>query len=208
MTSRAWASASPTISAFCSPVEECAAGACFGPCQTARSERCGPIERAAGQGVAAAIVAQTRPVAVFGHERGPALDRRLDLALKRKLRPGKGRGIVAPGGDQPLEPAHAVEPGRGDRDPEFGRLALDRVEPGSVAPALLEKPVAPAQSPLELGDPRAVAGVDRQHEAVEKAAPLGRRPGEQRIHRRRQPDDAHVVRERARRGDGHAVDAV
>ena len=60
----------------------------------------------------------------------------------------------------------------------------------------------------ELGDPRAVIGVDRQHESVEKAATLARRPGEQRIHRWRQPDEAHMVAERARRGDARAVDSI
>ena len=50
--------------------------------------------------------------------------------------------------------------------------------------------------------------VDRQHEAIEKAAPLARRPGEQRIHRRRQPDETHMVAKGARRRDGRAVDAV
>ena len=139
---------------------------------------------------------------------GPLLGHGLDLALKRELRPGKGRRIVALGVDERFEPAHAVEPRRGDRDAELSRLALDRVEPCGVAPALFQEPVASAQRPFELRDPRAVTGVDRQHEAVEKAAPLARRPGEQRIHRRRQPDETHMVAKGARRGDGRAVDAV
>ena len=139
---------------------------------------------------------------------GPLLGHGLDLAIQRELRPGKGRGIVALGLDQRFEPAHAVEPRRGDRDAELSRLALDRLEPLGVAPAFFQEPVASAQSPFELPDPRAVTGVDRQHEAVEKAAPLACRPREQRIHRRRQPDEAHMVAKRARRGDGRAVDAV
>ena len=92
--------------------------------------------------------------------------------------------------------------------PSSSRLALDRVEPCGVAPALFQEPVASAQRPFELPDPRAVIGVDRQHEAIEKAAPLARRSGEQRIHRRRQPDETHMIAKRARRGDGRAVDAV
>ena len=106
-----------------------------------------------GRGVAAAVVAQARPVAVLRRERRPVVGHRLDLALKRELRPGKGGGIVALGGDQRLEPAYAIEPRRGDRDAELGRLALDRVEPLGVAAALFQKPVASAQSPFELGDP-------------------------------------------------------
>ena len=50
--------------------------------------------------------------------------------------------------------------------------------------------------------------VDRQHQAVEKPAPLARRPGEQAVHGRGQPDEAQMVGEGARRGDGRAVDAV
>ena len=66
----------------------------------------------------------------------------------------------------------------------------------------------PRRAAFELPDARAVIGVDREHEAVEEPPPLGRRPGEQGIHRRRQPDDPHVVAERARGGDGRPVDAV
>ena len=163
-------------------------------------------QRAAGGGVAAAIVAQERAVAVLGVERRAARDERLDLALERQPRPGKGRGIVALGPDQRLEAAHAFEPRRRDRDAELGRLALDRVEPGGVAPVLVEQPVAPAQSALEGVDPRAMARIDRQNEPIEEAAPLARRPGEQRVHRGRQPDDPDMVAEGARRGDGRAVD--
>src|SRR3984957_4911536 len=165
-------------------------------------------ERAPRPGVAAAIVAQARSIAVFRGGGRPALGHGLDLALKREPSPGKGRGIVALGGDKRFEPADAVEPRRGDRDAELSGLALDCVEPCGVAPALFQEPVAPAQRPFELPDPRAVIGVDRQHEAVEKAAPLARRPRKERIHRWRQPDETHMVAKRARRGDRRAVDAV
>ena len=74
--------------------------------------------------------------------------------------------------------------------------------------ALLEQPVAAAQRALELADPRAVLRIDREHEPVEETPPLARRPGEQPVHRRRQPDEAQMVGEGARRGDGRAVDAV
>ena len=107
--------------------------------------------------------------------RGTGGGERLDLALEGEPSPGKGRGVVPLGGDQGLEPAHAFEPRRGDRDAEFGRLAFDRVQPGGVARALLEQAIAPAQRPLELSDPRGVARVDGENELVEEAAPLARR---------------------------------
>src|ERR1700678_3057535 len=48
-------------------------------------------EGAAGGGVAAAIVAQARPVVVFRLERRPAAGHGFDLALKRERRPREGR---------------------------------------------------------------------------------------------------------------------
>jgi len=57
-------------------------------------------------------------------------------------------------------------------------------------------------------DPRAVIGIDRQHQAIEEAPTLRRRPGEQRIHRRRQPNDTHMIAKRARRRHLSAIDAV
>src|ERR1700733_15190716 len=52
-------------------------------------------ERAAGRGVAAAIVAQARPVTVFRPERRAAAGHGFDFALKCELRPRKRRRIVA-----------------------------------------------------------------------------------------------------------------
>src|SRR3984957_494540 len=118
-----------------------------------------PDERAASGGVAAAIVAQARPVAVFRRQRRAAAGHSFDLALKRELRPRKGRRIVSLGVDEGVEPAHAVEPRRGDRDAELSRLALDRVEPGGVAPALFQKPGTSAKRPFKLPDPRSVIWV-------------------------------------------------
>ena len=51
-------------------------------------------------------------------------------------------------------------------------------------------------------------GVDRQHQAVEKAPPLGGRAVEQRVHRGRQPDHAQMIGEGRGRGDRLAVDAA
>ena len=66
----------------------------------------------------------------------------------------------------------------------------------------------PRNARSKADDARAVIGVDRQHQPVEKTAPLARRTDEQPVHRRRQPDEAHVIGEGARRGDRRAVDAV
>ena len=88
-TRRAWASARPTMSAFCSPVEALDAGACFGPSQTvgrkdAARSACGRRRR------------RGRDCLAKSPGSGPPLeapDRRgqgFDLAFERELRPGKG----------------------------------------------------------------------------------------------------------------------
>ncbi len=51
-----------------------------------------------------------------------------------------------------------------------------------------------------------VAGLQREHEAVEEAAALGRRAAEQPVHRRGQPQDREPFGEAVDRGGG-AVDA-
>ena len=148
-------------------------------------------------GVAAAIVAQDGAIAVLGLERRPARRERLDLALKREPRPGKGRARrrarprSAPRAGSRIRAAPR-RPRRRARPPR----ARSRRARRRCARALFEQPVAPAQRPLELADARAMARVDRQHEAVEEPAPLARRTGKQRIHRRRQPDDPHMVARR------------
>ena len=132
----------------------------------------------------------------------------LDLALQRQIGPRKGRGVVALQRDHRLEPGHAFVARRRDGDGEFGRLALDRVQPMGIARALLQQAIAAAQGALELAGPGAVTRIDRQHQPVEKAPSLARRFEEQAIHRRREPDNAQMVGEGARRGDGRAVDAA
>ena len=85
---------------------------------------------------------------------------------------------------------------------------LDRVEPVRIRPRFLQQPVARAQAALQRRDAAGVLGIDRQHQPVEKAAPLRGRPDEQLIHRRRQPDHAQMVGEGGRRADRLAVDAA
>ena len=58
-----------------------------------------------------------------------------------------------------------------------------------------EQAIARAQRALQRVDPRRMRAVDRKHEAIEEAAPLGRGPAEQAVHRRRQPDDTHMISE-------------
>ena len=101
-TSRAWASTRPTSSAFCSPVEALAAAASFGPCQTARSPTCGPISVRPAAASRPRLSRKMRAIAVLGRQRRAVGDERLDLALEREPRPGKGRGVVAFGRDQRL----------------------------------------------------------------------------------------------------------
>ena len=59
-----------------------------------------------------------------------------------------------------------------------------------------EKPVAPAHRLLEGVEARAVLAVDGEHGAIEEAAALGCRAGEEAIHRRRQPEDAEMLEQR------------
>ena len=94
--------------------------------------------------VAVAIVAQNAAITVLGLDRGTAGGERLDLSVKGEAGPRKWRRVIPLGRDQGLEPAHALKPGSGDRDAEFGCLAFDRVEPGGVARALREEAIAPA----------------------------------------------------------------
>ena len=74
--------------------------------------------------------------------------------------------------------------------PDSSHLRLDRLEPGPVARSFGEQPVAAAHRLLVVLRAPAVAGIDRQHQPVEEAAAVAGRAGEQRVHRRRQPEHA------------------
>ena len=89
---------------------------------------------------------------------------------------------------------------------EFGGLVLDRVEPMRIVARIFKQPVARAQRTLERRDAAAMFGIDRDHQTVEKTPPLGAGPGEQSVHRRRQPDDAQMIGEGGGRGDRLAID--
>ncbi len=90
---------------------------------------------------------------------------------------------------------------------QFRDLAFGGVEPDLFAAPLLQQAVAVAQRPLQRIDAGAMLAVHRQHQPVEKAAALAGGAGEQAVHGGRQPDDADMVGEGARRGDRLAVDA-
>ena len=83
---------------------------------------------------------------------------------------------------------------------------FDGIEPVRIGPGLLEKPIARAQRPLQRVDPAGMLGIDRQRQAIEKAAALRRRADEQRIHRRHQPDHAQVIGESGSRSDRFTID--
>jgi hypothetical protein len=116
--------------------------------------------------------------------------------------------VVSSGGDERGETRDGLGPGGGDGDAKLGHLVLGGVEPDGVGAGLLQQPVAIAQGALQRRDAGAVIGVDRQHKPVEKAAAVARRAREQAVHGRRQPNEAQMVGEGARRGDGGAIDAA
>ena len=64
---------------------------------------------------------------------------------------------------------------------------LRRLQPAPVRHAFLKQTVAIAQRAFELVGARAVIRVDAERETVEKTSPFARRPGEEAVHRRRQP---------------------
>ena len=162
------------------------------------------VERASRGGIAGAIVAQHRAVALLDFERGMA-------GMSCSIQPSSA---ISAGGNAEsvaacqhgLEPAHRLHPQPGDRDGEFGGLVLDGIEPMRIGPRLLQQPVARAQRPFQRVDAAGMLGVDREHQAIEEAPALGRRAGEQRVHRRHQPDDAQMIGEGRGRADRLAVD--
>ena len=208
-TSWAWASTRPMSSAFCSPVEAVLAGNVL---RAVAHEQVGglrPDEGAPGGAVAGAVVAQDGAVAVLGIDGGKASPRALSISPSRPIvAKGKGESSVAGFEDQGGQPLHRLAAGGGDRDGEFRHLALQGIEPETVVGVLLEHPVARAQRPLQRVHPRAVLRIDREHEPVEKAAPVAGGAAKQRVEIGGQPDDAQVLGEGRGRGGRRAVDAA
>ena len=96
----------------------------------------------------------------------------------------------------------------GDRDRKLGGFALDRVAPMVVVIAHFEQAVARAQRALQRRDAAGMLAVDREHQPVEEAPPLGGRAHEQPVHRGRQPHHAQMIAEGGGRADRLAVDAA
>ena len=110
------------------------------------------------------------------------------------------------------EARHRLVPGRRDRDAECCHFAFGGIRPGRIdtarGAAVLEHAIPVAQRPFERRDARAVLAVDRQNDAIEKAAPFRRASGEEAIHGGREPHHPEMVGEALGRGDGRAIDAA
>jgi len=85
---------------------------------------------------------------------------------------------------------------------------LGGIEPMGIGVRGLEQAVARAQRALERGYPRGVGGIDREHQAIEEAAPLRGGTGEQSAHRRDQPDHPQMIGEGGGRTGWLAVDPI
>ena len=213
LTSRAWASTSRISSAFCSPVEPSAAGMSLVRARPARSVRCGPSSVRPAAGVAGAVVAQDRAVAVLDHRRrgGPSSISSIqpDSAIAAD---GKGRGVVPRAARiAARQAADGLGARGGDRDRELRRLALDGVEPVRVDRRISSSSRLRERSePLERVD--AAAECSASTASTRRSRKRRRSPAAPRksaVHRRRQPDDAQMTRRRPRpRRRGRAVDAA
>ena len=165
-------------------------------------------QRPTGGGVAAAVVAQDGAIALLGLERRAACASALSTSPSSAIPPRERGGVVArrrrsapQGGSRIRARAAAIA------TPSSAASRSTASSQGRGAPALFEQPVASAQRPLELADPRAVRGIDRQHQPIEKPAPLARRPGEQQIHRRGKPDEPQMIAKAPATRRRRAVDA-
>src|SRR4029078_7369021 len=164
------------------------------------------LESSTGGGIARAVRTQHRAIAVLdvhsGRDRYECLDRALKCDFGgRKLR-SVARAEFLP------EPAYYLHALAADCERKLGGLVLDRVQPVGVGAAILEQSIARAQRAFQRADARSMLRVNCQHEAIEKTPPLGRRPAEQAIHAGMQPDQAQMIRECCRRGNGLPVDTA
>ena len=96
---------------------------------------------------------------------------------------------------------------RGNRGAGLGHDELETLEAGVIAHAVGEQAIALLHGALEVADARAVAGVEAEDEAVEETPALGGGAGEERVERRRHPDELDVLGEHAGTAGGCAVDA-
>ena len=102
---------------------------------------------------------------------------------------------------------HGLGAGGGERDAHLRHDDLEAVELGAGGDAVGQQAIALRHGALEFPGARAVGGVEAQDKAIEEAAPLGARAGEQAVGRRRDPDHLDIVGEGAGAGFDLAVDA-
>ena len=97
-----------------------------------------------------------------------------------------------------LEGLQANQPGGGNRHRGLRHVGLEARQPGGVGAGLLEQQVALAHHLLEDRDAGGMLGVEGRHQAVEEAPAVGGGAGEQPVLGRGEPEQAHVLAQRAR----------
>ena len=174
-TRPAWASTRPISSAFCSPVEASRAGDALRRVDHGEVGEMRPVERAAGGGVARAIVAQHRAIAVLDldrrHGRAPAPRSSRRARSRRTERRRSDR--CAPRARRQAGCTASARAAATATASSAVSCSIASSQCGSGC-GFSEQPVARAQRAFERVDPRAVLGVDRQHQPVEEAPPLAR----------------------------------
>ena len=175
---------------------------------TARSVRCGPSSVRPAAASRARLSFSTRAIAVLDLDRAVMRAAAAPSSRRARSRRTGNRRLVARGGER-----------AGSRFTVSARAAATATASSAVSCSMassqcgsgrgvLQQPVARAQRALERGDAAGMLGIDRQHQAVEEAPALGGRAGEQRVHRRHQPDHAQMIGEGRGRADRLAVDAA
>ena len=144
-----------------------------------RSPRCGPISVRPAAASRPRLSRSHRAIAVLGLERGMLAASASTSPLKRTSAQGNGEASSRPAAISAASRLTHSSRAAATATPSSAASRSTASSQRAVARALFEQAVAPAQRALELADPRAVGGIDRQHEPVEKPPPLARRPGEQ-----------------------------
>ena len=144
------------------------------------------VERAAGGGVARAVVLQQRAIAVL--DLGRAVHRAAASPSSRRARSrraGNSGARVARGGERAGEP-RSPSPRARPRPPPRPRRSRARPRRANAdrCAASSSSRLRERKRALERGDAAGMLRIDREHQAVEETAPLGGRAVEQRVHRR------------------------
>ena len=199
----ACASTSRISSAFCSPVEASAAGMSFRAVHDREIGQMRTVERAAGGGVARAAFAQERRGSdPRPRSRAAVGEASLDPALRvRSAANGNAESSSRAGCERSLQAFHRLGAQAATATASSAVSCSTASSQCASGLRLFQQPVARAQGSLERRHAARMLGIDRQHQPVEKAPALGGRPGEQLVHRRRQPDHAQMVGEGRGRAD-------